>query len=172
MTILDRLLAHDAWTTRQLLLRCRDLTSDELDRVFDIGDRSLRTTFVHMIECAELHMDRMMGREERLLADTYEIDGWLARHSQVSQELAELATRVEREGTADDTWIGGNGKRTLGSGIAHLITHSMHHRAQVMYIMEQLGLNDVIEGDVLGWESLARGWGWEHGGSYGRPVAD
>jgi hypothetical protein len=38
--------------------------------------------------------------------------------------------------------------------------------------MEKLGLDDIIEGDVLGWESVARGWGWEHGGSYGRPVAD
>lgn len=172
MTILDRLLAHDAWTTRQLLLRSKDLSDEQLDQVFDIGDRSLRDTFVHMIECAELHMDRMMGRDERLLADTYEIDGWLERHSLVSQELAELATDVEREGTADATWMGGNGRKlTLGAGIAHLLTHSMHHRAQVMYIMEKLGLKDVIEGDALGWESVARGWGWSHGGSYGRPVA-
>lgn len=172
MTILDRLLAHDAWTTRQLLLRCRELSDEQLDRVFEIGDRSLRDTFVHMVECAELHMDRMMGRGERLLEDTYEIDGWLRRHSLVSQELAELATRVEREGLADATWVGGNGKRSFGGGIAHLITHSMHHRAQAMYIMEALGLTDVIEGDALGWESVARGWGWEHGGSYGRPAVE
>ena len=172
MTILDRLLAHDAWTTRQLLLRCRELSDAKLDRVFDIGDRSLRVTFVHMIECAELHMDRMMGLPERMLEENYDIDALLKRHSLISRELAELATRVEREGSADATWTGGNGKRTFGAGIGHLITHSMHHRAQAMYMMEQLGLDDVIEGDVLGWESVARGWGWEHGGSYGRPVVD
>jgi hypothetical protein len=41
MDILDRLLGHDAWTTRQLLLRCRDLTDAQLDREFDIGHRSV-----------------------------------------------------------------------------------------------------------------------------------
>jgi uncharacterized damage-inducible protein DinB len=169
LTILERLLAHDAWTTRQLLMRCRELTDEQLDRVFDIGGRSLRDTFIHMIECAELHMDRMMGRPERVLADAMAIDAWLDRLTLVSKELMELALRVEREGTADVFWKGGGGRqRTFGGGIAHLITHSMHHRAQAMYMMEQLGLTDVIEGDVLGWEAQARGWGWGDGGSYGR----
>jgi len=173
MTILDRLLAHDAWTTRQLLLRCRELSDEQLDRVFDIGNKSLRDTFVHLIECMEIHTDNMYGRPERLLADTFPIDGWLERHMLASKDLAELATRVEREGKADEMYVGGSGaKRSLGGGIAHLLTHSMHHRAQAMYIMEQLGLKDVIEGDVMGWESVARGWGWEDGGSYGKPVAD
>ncbi|MEO7716237.1 MAG: DinB family protein [Capsulimonas sp.] len=173
MTILDRLLGHDAWTTRQLLFRCRELTDAQLDQIFDIGDRSLRDTFVHMIECAEIHMDRMMGRPDRVLAETYGIDGWLRRHSLVSKELAELATRVEREGRADEMWVGGSGgKRSLGGGITHLITHSMHHRAQALYLMEKLGLKNVIEGDALGWESVARGWGWEDGGSSGLTVAD
>jgi len=172
MTILDRLLAHDAWTTRQLLLRCQELSDEQLDRVFDIGDRSLRDTFVHLIECAELHMDAMTGRPERLLEDTHAIDGWLTRLTLVSQELAEFATRVEREDRADELFTGGSGrKHSLGGGIAHLITHSMHHRAQILYLLERLGVSDVIEGDTLGWESQARGWGWENGGSYGKMVA-
>ncbi|HEX5322929.1 MAG TPA: DinB family protein [Capsulimonadaceae bacterium] len=171
MTILDRFLSHDAWTTRQLLLRCRELSDDQLDRKFDIGNRSLRNTFVHMLECMELHLDRMCGRPERELAEDYSIHALLARQAADSKDLMELATRIEREGGADDTWMGGHDKRTYGSGIVHLITHSMHHRAQAMYIMEQLGVKDVIEGDALSWESVARGWGWEDGGSYGQPVA-
>jgi uncharacterized damage-inducible protein DinB len=170
MTILDRLLGHDAWTTRQLLLRCRELSDEQLDRVFDIGDKSLRDTFVHLIECIELHLDSLQGRPERVLAETYEIDGWLTRLTLATKELAEFAMRVEREGRADEMFTGGSGrKHSLGGGIAHLLTHSMHHRAQAMYILEQLGLEDVIEGDALGWESQARGWGYE--GSYGVMVA-
>jgi len=38
--------------------------------------------------------------------------------------------------------------------------------------MEKLGLKDVIEGDALGWESVARGWGWANGGSSGRMAAE
>jgi uncharacterized damage-inducible protein DinB len=60
MDILDRLLGHDAWTTRQLLLRCRELTDEQMDRPFDIGNRSLRQTFEHIIACMESHTDLMM----------------------------------------------------------------------------------------------------------------
>ena len=44
-------------------------------------------------------------------------------------------------------------RKTLGGAIAHVITHSMHHRAQAMIMMEQLGLTDHIEGDALTWEN-------------------
>ena len=136
--------------------------------MFAIGDKSLRDTFVHLIECMETHLDSMLGRPERVLAETYAIEGWLTRLTLASQELAELATRVEREGRADEMFTGRSGrKHSLGGGIAHLLTHSMHHRAQALFLLEQLGVQDVIEGDALGWESQARGWGWEDGGSSG-----
>jgi uncharacterized damage-inducible protein DinB len=173
MNLLDRLLGHDAWTTRQLLLRCRELSEEQFDRPFEIGNRSLRATFVHMLECMELHTDRMLARPERELPEDYAINALLERLTVASKELAELALNVDRTGTEDVMWLGGGGKkRTLGGGIVHLITHNMHHRAQALSMMEQLGLEDVIEGDALGWESVARGWGWSDGGSYGRPTAE
>jgi uncharacterized damage-inducible protein DinB len=173
MTILDRLLGHDAWTTRQLLLRCRELNDEQMHRRFDIGDRTLFDTFVHLIECMEIHIDRMRGRAERVLAETDSIDGWLTRQSAAAKELAQLTTRVERECTADEMWGDGDGGRmSLGGGIAHLLTHSMHHRAQILYILDQLGVPDVIEGDALGWEGQARGWGNGVCNSYGKPVAE
>ena len=49
MDLLDRLLAHDAWTTRQLLMACQDLPDEALDREFDIDHGSLRQTFAHML---------------------------------------------------------------------------------------------------------------------------
>jgi hypothetical protein len=48
----------------------------------------------------------------------------------------------------------------------------MHHRAQILFMVEQLGAPEVLEGDVLDWEAVARGWGWKEGGSYGKMVAD
>lgn len=170
MTILERLLGHDAWTTRQLLLRCRELSDEQLDRKFDIGDKSLRQTFVHMLECSELHLDRMLGRQERDVLEDYTVAALLKRQRAASKELADLALQAEREGRLDELW--GDVKLTLGAGIVHVITHGMHHRAQAMYIMEKLGLKDVIEGDALGWESVARGWGWADGRSEGRPVSE
>ncbi len=174
MTVLDRLLGHDAWTTRQLLLRCREMSDEQFDRQFDIGDRSLRATFEHIIACMEMHTDLMMGRTAyESYRDDESVDGMLTRLTIVAKDFAAFAAKVEREGRADEmvTNPGNGNRRSLGGVIAHLITHSMHHRAQVMYIMEQLGVRNVIEGDALGWEAAARGWGWADGGSYGDMVA-
>jgi len=48
--------------------------------------------------------------------------------------------------------------KTFGGTIGHLLTHSMHHRAQIMILMEKLGIQEHIEGDLLGWEAVAFGW--------------
>ena len=172
MTVLDRLLGHDTWTTRQLLLRCRELSDEQMDRSFDIGARSLRHTFGHILSCMEMHVDRMLGRsvdEPNRGAST--IDGFLERLTDVGKDFSEIASRVDRSGTADDMCPGPDNTWPLGAGIAHLLTHSMHHRAQAMYIMDQLGLENIIEGDAFGWEGQARGWGYDLCGSYGKVVA-
>ena len=174
MTILDRLLGHDAWTTRQLLLRCRELSEEQWERKFDVGDRSLHETFEHLLACMEGHTDFLAGRNEYLTyRDDESLDGMLKRLTIIAKDFAEIATRIEREGRADEvaTNPDNGNRRTVGGLIAHLLTHSMHHRAQILYMLEQLGVENVIEGDPLSWESVARGWGWEDGGSYGFPVA-
>lgn len=174
MTVLDRLLGHDAWTTRQLLLRCRELSEEQLQRPFDLGDRSLIQTFEHLIACMEGHTDLLLGRTAyETYRDDESLDGMLSRLTIVAKDFAEFATRVEREGRADEMVMNsGNGnQRSLGGVIAHIITHSMHHRAQILSMLEQLGVPNVIEGDALGWESQARGWGWADGGSYGEMAA-
>ena len=57
MDLLDRLLGHDAWTTRQLLPRCINLPDEALDRRFDIGQQTLQRTFAHIIENMECLTD-------------------------------------------------------------------------------------------------------------------
>jgi uncharacterized damage-inducible protein DinB len=65
MDLLDRLLGHDAWTTRQLLDRCQELTEEQLDRPFDIGHRTVRATLLHMIRNVEVWADLMNGEPVR-----------------------------------------------------------------------------------------------------------
>ena len=145
-----------------------------MSRTFDIGDRNLRETFEHLIACMEGHTDLIMGRTAyEAYRDDESVEGMLTRLTIVAKDLAEFAARVEREGRTDEmvTNPGNGNRRSLGGVIAHLITHSMHHRAQILYILERLGVQDVIEGDALGWESQARGWGWGDGGSGGTPIA-
>jgi len=174
MTILDRLLSHDAWTTRQLLLRCQSLSDEQMQREFDIDSRSLSGTLTHLIGAMEFHTDRLLGRtiSQSYREDT-SVDGMLLRLTAVAKDFAAFATNVERERREDEMMTNENNEnlRTLGGVIAHVITHNMHHRAQAMYIMDKLGMSDIIEGDVLGWEAVARGWGWLDGGSTGSMMA-
>ena len=75
--------------------------------------------------------------------------------------LAEVSRDVAARGAWDEVWVpaedGPRVERTYGGTIAHVLTHSMHHRAQVLYMLRVLGLKDLPEGDVLTWEAQVRG---------------
>ena len=74
---------------------------------------------------------------------------------------AERFARVARDVAARDAWDemwtdmldDPPTRKSYGGVIAHLITHSMHHRSQVLYLMRRIGLKSLPEGDVLSWEA-------------------
>lgn len=155
MNLLDRLLQHDAWTTRQLLLRAADLTDGQLDREFDIGRRTLRITFGHVIGNMEVWTDLMNGSpaRDRVGATIAELTD---RLDIAAADLANLARRIEADGAWDELWTDTLDTppttKSYGGAIAHVITHSMHHRAQILHMLRRLGVEDLPEGDVLSWE--------------------
>jgi uncharacterized damage-inducible protein DinB len=156
MELLDRLLAHDSWTTRQLLLHCRELTDDQLDREFDIGHRTVRLTFEHIIHNIEVWSDLMSGRQKRA-DDGRSVNQLIGRLDRAADDLARISKAIAFRDGWDEMWLDsldGN-EKTFGGAIAHVITHSMHHRAQLLYMLRILGCQDLPEGDVLSWESQA-----------------
>lgn len=162
MDILDRLLGHDVWTTQQLLAQCRTLSPAQWDQPFAIDHGSLRETFVHLIEAMEIWTDLLYERPVQTDHTGETLEQLQQRLTIVAREFAALARTIAREGRYDDVFIDVLDQppvpKTFGGAIAHIITHNMHHRAQIMYIMEQLGLRDHVEGDILSWESVAFGW--------------
>ena len=163
MDILDRLLGHDVWTTQQLLLQCQTLTPAQWDQPFDIDHGTLRATFVHLINAMEVWTDLLYERPvDPSTAQGEEPAQLQQRLAHVAREFAALARAIGREQRYDDVFVDTLDQppvpKTFGGAIAHVITHNMHHRAQLMYLMEQLGLRDHIEGDLLSWESTAFGW--------------
>ena len=160
MDLLDRLLGHDTWTTRQLLLRCRGLSDEQLDREFDFGHRSVRATFLHIIRNVEVWSDLMIGRpvsaNQAALPKGQPVPELMARLDGAAANLASVARDVAQRGGWDERWVdvldNPKTEKTYGGGIAHVITHSMHHRAQLLYMLRQLGVEDLPEGDVLSWE--------------------
>lgn len=160
MDIVDRLLAHDSWTTCQLLLACQSLTDVFLDQEFEIDHRSLRKTFLHIIYNMEVWTDLLNGRpvESRTGSTIPEL---LERLNSISPEFSALTQTIIREQRCDecflDTLDNPPRLKTFGGVIGHVITHSVHHRAQVMFLMEKVGLKNHIEGDLLSWERLSPG---------------
>jgi uncharacterized damage-inducible protein DinB len=165
MDLLDRLLGHDIWSTRQLILQSKPLTDSQLDKPFDVDSRTLRACFIHIVEVMEIWNDLLYERPVRpsseLRAKPQNLDGLMTRLDQAGEELAAISRKVAREGRWDDLFTDGLDNppqtKTFGGTIAHVITHSMHHRAQIMYMLEQLGIRDHIEGDVLSWEQTVHG---------------
>ncbi|PNY82118.1 DinB family protein [Deinococcus koreensis] len=156
MDLLDRLLAHDAWTTARLLEQSRGLSDMQLDQDFDLGHRTVRRTFVHLIGNMEDWTALMTAAPIPAPSSPATLDGLRVRLDSVSRELAQLARRIQAEGRWDDLWTDTLDdpprQKTYGGGIAHLMTHSMHHRAQLIHMLKRLGVPDVTEGDVLSWE--------------------
>lgn len=160
MNILDRLLGHDLDTTRNLLRRCLDLTDAQMDRQFDVGWGSLRTIFGHMIGNIEIWTDLMMERPPRQTPGGVSVPKLLDRLEKGYREFADFARQIEREGRLDDLWTDVLDdppvQKSFGGAIAHVITHNMHHRAELLHIMARLGLDDLPEGDLMGWDQRAR----------------
>lgn len=155
MDILDRILRHDAWTTGLLLRLAAPLPDDLLDREFDLGLKTCRATFEHVVRNTEVWTDLMHGAPVRARGEST-IAALLARHKQASADLEALASSVRERGAFDERWTDTLDNppttRTYGGAIAHVITHSMHHRAQLLWMLRRLGVDDLPEGDVLSWE--------------------
>jgi uncharacterized damage-inducible protein DinB len=162
MDLLDRLLEHDRWTTTQLLERCRELRAEQWAESFDLGHQTLAATFQHMIGNVRIWTDLMAERPVQPSADEALIsaDDLLAAWQGVYDDFAALSRVVGDEHGWDATYIDvlDNPPRpkTFGGTIAHVITHNMHHRSEIIHMLTRLGIEHILEGDVLSWEQQAR----------------
>ncbi len=146
-----------------MLVACIDLRDEVLDREFDIGQQTLRRTFIHIVANMEAWTDLICEQAQRTLQmndqEARSVRGLIARLDVVAPEFAAKAIAVRDAGQMDDLWTdtldNPPKQKTFGGAIAHLITHSMHHRAQALYMMDCLGIEHDIEGDVLSWEARA-----------------
>lgn len=164
--ILTRLLGHDTWTTRQLLEHSRGLTDDQFVKRFDIGPGSVHFTFVHLIEVMLNWADRIADRERRPMSMPSEdegirsIDELLELLNDAEIALRDTATTIANDNRLDEmmslTHEGQTWKFTRGSALAHVLTHGMHHRAQLFYMLKKLGLPASNDGDVIEWEIALR----------------
>ena len=95
MDIIDRLLAHDTWTTRQLLLACQTLDDLAFDKTFDLDHASLRMTFEHILGTMETWTDLLYERSvEKRTGNS--IPALLDRLSDISRDFANITRNIVR----------------------------------------------------------------------------
>jgi uncharacterized damage-inducible protein DinB len=163
MNLLDRLLGHDLAATRELLLLCGNFTDAQMDQEFDAGWRTLRKTFDHMISNVEVWTDLMLERPVRRNMEGDSVPELLARLDAAYAEFAAFARQIEDAGRLDDLWTDvlddPPAQKSYGGAIGHVITHNMHHRAEIQHMLYRLdGVNagTIPEGDLMGWDQRAR----------------
>lgn len=156
MDLLDRLLGHDSWTTQLLLQCCESFSDAQLDRDFEIGPGTLRRTFDHVIWNMEAWSAAMDGATAVERSTDRTIAGLMARLQLAAERLEKIARRVAEADVWDERYTDHldrpPSQRPFGTAIAHVITHSMHHRAQILNMLKQSGVIDLPEGDVFSWE--------------------
>lgn len=157
MDLLDRLLGHDDWATTQLLELSRGLSDEQLDQPFDVGHRTLRDTFEHMIFNVEAWTAEMAGQPVNTQRDR-SLAALRDRHERSYGTFAAFARRIRDEQRLDDTFLDEYGyPQTFGGAVLHVILHDAEHRSEMLHILARLGVPDLPELDHALWDFHRRG---------------
>ncbi len=158
MDLLDRLVGHDHWATARLLDLSCGLTDAQLDQPFDIGHRTLRATFEHMIFNVEFWTALMAEQPVEAQRDDRSLAALIERHERSYAAFATVSHRVRDDQRLDDTFVDHfDADMTFGGAILHVILHDAQHRSEALHILERLGVPDLPEGDPQEWEHATRG---------------
>src|SRR4051812_47956003 len=156
---LQILLAHDRWATLQILDVCGTLSDSEFHQPFDIGPGSLHDTLTHIVGAMRAWTETLAGSEPR---PRLEGDGQRRTPEQIRSLLeetwrqfsAESNRRPVEEMVIRRTRDGREIPLTRGAVLAHVVTHGMHHRAQCLNMLRQLGVNPLPPSSVTEWTMM------------------
>ncbi len=159
MDLLDRMLEHDRWITARLLGACLDLSDEQLDQTFDIGRRSIRETFEHMIiDALEYWTACVSGMPfDRERDGTSPIAALIERHERSYEAFEHLARQMRDEKRLNDRLIDRYGiAHEIGATIIQVPLHNHQHRSEILHMLKRLGATNLPEGDPQEWEHSCR----------------
>jgi uncharacterized protein YndB with AHSA1/START domain/uncharacterized damage-inducible protein DinB len=151
----DILLQHDVWATRQILHACEKLTGDQFSRNFGMGPGSLQATTTHIIGAMRRWTDVLAQRPilPRLDQDgvAYSPAQLLMIFDESANEFESIAKSYPMNGVVTRVHDGKEYAFTRGAIVSQVITHGMHHRAQCLNMLKQLGVSPLPLSSVLEW---------------------
>lgn len=167
MDVIDRMVEHDLWLTRQLLDAAASLPEDKLDEPFDVTPGvphdfpqerpTVREMLERLITSKEVWTAAIAGRavpEDRgsSLCELRE------RFERSGAEFATVVREIRGRGAWDTAFVDAvcdpPETFTFGAMVAHVLTWSAHRRYVTIGALRRLGA-DVGSGDPIEWERRA-----------------
>jgi uncharacterized damage-inducible protein DinB len=135
----------------------RGLTNARLDQEIDVGHRTLRAAFEHMIFNVEAWTGLMAGQQVIVQRDDRSLAALIDGHERSNGAFSTLARRMREERRLDETFVDHFGEAmTFGGAIVHVVLHNAEHRTEELHILERLGVPDLPEVDHGFWEHERR----------------
>ena len=151
------LLIQHRWANDRLLEVCASLRDEQLDREFAMGRGTLRKTLTHIAGAIGRWGDLLAGRELRPMLDdqTLQMDRLRAFFEEVTTDF-ERSARAHAHDEVVSRELGGQSYGfTRGGVLTHVMTHGMHHRAQCLNMLRQLGVEKLPPSSVVEWMMMA-----------------
>jgi uncharacterized damage-inducible protein DinB len=140
---LTTLFSHNLWANVRLLERCAELSSEQLDAAIPGTFGSIRDTLQHIVTAEQSYFSRIstgqpyrrpQGAPPMTLAEMVDA----ARTS--GRGLIEWASEVQATDTVQLDWDGTAREVPKTVLLTQVINHATEHRAQIMAIMTQKGV--------------------------------
>jgi len=152
------LLAHDRWANAKLYDACEHLSHEQFTQIFPMGTGSLRNNLLHNLSATRGWTDVLNETESRprleerqhTLAEIREI------HDPICDDFEQAALRRPFDTVINRERNGQTYTFTVGGILTHVTTHAMHHRAQCLNMLRQLGIKDLPMSSVMEWMLFAK----------------
>jgi uncharacterized damage-inducible protein DinB len=148
---LTSLFSHNLWANLRLLESCAELTEEQLDATIPGAFGSIHDTLEHIVKAERSYFSRIStGQryahpEDAPPMTIVEMMAWV-RSSGTG--LIEWAPKVQAEDAVTVDWDGTPRDVPKTILLTQAINHATEHRAQVMAILTQLGIESP---DLQGW---------------------
>lgn len=149
--VVTTLFSHNLWANLRLLERCAELSDEQLNATISGAFGSIRDTLQHIVMSERSYFSRIStGQPYRHPADALPltIAEMVESVRATGSGLIEWAPKVQADDTVQVDWDGAPRAVPKSIILTQVINHATEHRAQIMAIMTQLGIEPP---DLQGW---------------------
>ncbi|MEZ6164834.1 MAG: DinB family protein [Phycisphaerales bacterium] len=147
------LFAHDRWANAKLYDACATLSHEQFTQTFPMGCGSIRNNLVHNLSATRgwTNVLNETPTHDWLVEDAYTLEQIRDMHDEIYDAFEAAALKRPFDTIIHRERNGQSYTFTVGSIITHVTTHAMHHRAQCLNMLRQLGFTELPMSSGMEW---------------------